>query len=59
MNREMERQCIICGETLNITVNEDGKYTGGHYFSGKKDGAENEYWECDSCFCDKPEEKIK
>ena len=47
---ELKRMCVDCGKPLQIIVNEDLSYTGGHYFFGKADGPENEYWECDVCF---------
>jgi len=30
--RTIERDCLDCGQTLEITVFEDGSYEGGHYF---------------------------
>lgn len=48
--QQIERTCVICGKTLQIVVEDDFSYTGGHYFFGKADGVESEYWECDECF---------
>ena len=44
---EMKKECSICSESFNITVNDDRSYSGGHYF-GKVTGIE--YWECDACY---------
>lgn len=30
--RTIERDCMECGETIQITVHEDDTYEGGHYF---------------------------
>lgn len=30
--RTIERDCMECGKTIEITVYEDGTYEGGHYF---------------------------
>ena len=30
--RTIERDCVECGKTVQITVYEDGTYEGGHYF---------------------------
>jgi len=30
--RTIERDCLDCGQTLEITVFEDETYEGGHYF---------------------------
>ncbi len=50
---EISRKCLVCGKKLKISVDEKGKYSGGHYFgplddSEKKDKVE--YWECEKCF---------
>lgn len=31
-DRIIQRDCTVCGEPLQITVNVDGTYEGGHYF---------------------------
>lgn len=44
--RTIERDCMECGETIEITVHEDGTYDGGEYFGEfalAKAGAEGEY----------------
>lgn len=28
----IQRNCVECGESIRITVHEDGTYEGGHYF---------------------------
>jgi len=50
LQKELKRTCVICGKPLQILLNEDLSYSGGHYFFGKADGLEAEYWECDECF---------
>jgi hypothetical protein len=30
--RTIERDCTVCGTTIQISVDEDGRYDGGHYF---------------------------
>jgi hypothetical protein len=49
MSETIERSCAVCGDTIEVTVYEDGSYEGGHYFGGEllDDG---EYWECGSCY---------
>lgn len=49
MMHQIERKCAICGKLLQIVVQEDLLYTGGHYF-GKIVPFDAEYWECDDCF---------
>ena len=44
---ELERSCIVCGTSLDITVHDDGTYEGGHYWD--LDTVDGEYWECDDC----------
>ena len=50
--RKTNRRCVVCGKAIEIIINEDETYLGGHYFgrlfTGKNEKAE--YWECDSCF---------
>ena len=49
--KTIERTCVICGEKLEIHYNRFTRgYVGGHYFFGKKDSLDSEYWECDDCF---------
>lgn len=49
--QELKRTCVICDKPLQIIVNEDLSYTGGHYFGSiKVNDDEDEYWECDACF---------
>jgi len=43
----LKRKCAICGREITVWVEEDGSYSGGHYF-GKIDG--KEYWECEKCY---------
>lgn len=51
----IERQCVDCGENIEVTVHEDKTYTGGHYFGMPTD--EWEYWECDDCYRDTDTER--
>ena len=32
MSDEIERTCVTCGEIITVSVEEDGSYSGGHYF---------------------------
>jgi len=51
----ISRRCSVCGRKLTVIVNEDGSYSGGHFF-GKIDVTidgrriRGEYWECESCY---------
>ena len=42
----MKRNCAICDKTLEITVNNDKTYSGGHFYG---EVADIEFWECDVC----------
>lgn len=44
----IKRQCVCCGKDLEITVFENRKYIGGHYFDMNL--KEGEYWECEKCY---------
>jgi DNA-directed RNA polymerase subunit RPC12/RpoP len=44
----MKRTCAVCGKEIEITVNKDKTYTGGHYFGELLKDAE--YWECNKCY---------
>jgi len=52
MAEVLERKCVVCGGALQITVNKDKTYSGGHYFDFKDLGGE--YWECDDCYKEWP-----
>jgi hypothetical protein len=30
--KTIERPCLVCGTVLEITVDDDGQYSGGYYF---------------------------
>ena len=52
--RNLVRFCVICEKRLQIIVNLDKTYNGGHFF-GKIELDKNkkaEYWECDNCYAD-------
>lgn len=58
-NKELKRQCSVCGADLIIVLLPNSHYSGGHYF-GQLDlpGAKKaEYWECDNCYHDSKAEK--
>lgn len=45
-NRTIQRDCLVCGTTIEVTVTEDGTYDGGHYFGEVTvpvDGTDGEY----------------
>lgn len=53
MTETIQRDCAVCGITIEIIVHDDGSYDGGHY-SGPllptDCEKESEYWECDDCY---------
>ncbi|MES2223899.1 MAG: hypothetical protein V4469_03125 [Patescibacteria group bacterium] len=50
------KNCSICSKEIKITIKNDQTYTeGGHYFGTL--GKDAEYWECDECYEQKPDEK--
>lgn len=48
--RKETRTCVICGTEFEVLFYSFFRYEGGHYFFGKGNGIEHEYWECDKCF---------
>jgi hypothetical protein len=32
VKERINRQCVVCGGRIQVTVYEDGSYRGGHYF---------------------------
>jgi len=53
--KKLKRKCLVCGKKLEIIVEDNGKYSGGYYFSDlfkdkKKSKNDVEYWECEKCF---------
>jgi hypothetical protein len=34
--KRIQRNCTVCGKKLNITIDENGVYSGGHYFGEMK-----------------------
>jgi hypothetical protein len=52
VERILARNCVKCRAKLEIKVNADNTYTGGHYFGlmFKDTEYEVEYWECDACY---------
>jgi hypothetical protein len=49
------KNCSICSKEIAISINTDKTYAGGHYFGTSDKSAE--YWECDECYEQKPDEK--
>jgi len=43
MTRMIERLCIICGENMQIILDENERIVSGA-------GPTDEYWECESCY---------
>lgn len=50
MSKTLNRDCSVCGASLQVFVSDNGTYTGGHYWADLLD--DGEYWECDSCYRD-------
>ena len=48
MVKGINRECSICGKSILIKVDKNGKYCLGNFF-GKID-RKTEYWECDKCY---------
>jgi len=48
---KLKKRCVVCGKKLNILVNKDKTYAGGHYYGEPfvREGKKAEYWECEKC----------
>lgn len=49
MTETLDKDCTVCGKSIEITAFDSGLYTGGHYF-GTLPSSDVEYWECNDCF---------
>jgi len=52
MNFCIDKNCVVCDKKITVTVYQNRKYRGGHYF-GKIKTEKNkmfEYWECPKCY---------
>jgi hypothetical protein len=55
IKKQLQRECLVCGKSLDIIVYGDYMYDGGYYFDfgavlKSKENKDAEYWECQKCF---------